>query len=170
MKYKIFSLLILPIAIAITFAAEEPKNSDMYGFTPSRNMVSNETGLVDKWDIKTGENVKWSAKLGSQTYAGPVVAGGKVFVGTNNEALKNPKLSGDRGNIMAFDANNGKFLWQHANAKLSAGRVNDWPLQGVCSTPAVEGDRLYYVSNRAEIVALDTQGFLDGENDRTIHR
>jgi outer membrane protein assembly factor BamB len=165
MKYKILFLLILPITIAITFAAEEPKDSDMFGFTPSRNMVSNETGLVEKWDIKTGENVKWSAKIGSQTYGGPVVANGKVFVGTNNEALKNPKLSGDRGNILAFDAKDGKFLWQQANAKLSAGRVNDWPLQGVCSTPAIEGDRLYYVSNRAELVALDTEGFLDGEND-----
>lgn len=109
MKYKILFLLILPIAIAISFAAEEAKDSDMFGFTPSRNMVSNETGLVDKWDIKSGENVKWSAKIGSQTYGGPVVANGKVFVGTNNEALKNPKLSGDRGVVMAFDAKDGKF-------------------------------------------------------------
>ena len=80
-------------------------------------MVSNETGLVDKWDIKSGENVKWSAKIGSQTYGGPVVSGGKVYVGTNNEALKNPKLTGDRGNIMAFDAKDGKFLWQQCECK-----------------------------------------------------
>ena len=25
-----------------------------------------------------------------------------------------------------------------------------------------EGDRVYYVSNRAEVVALDTKGFADG--------
>jgi outer membrane protein assembly factor BamB len=56
-------------------------------------------------------------------------------------------------------------LWQSAHPKLSAGRVNDWPLQGVCSTPSIEGDRLYYISNRAQLVALDTEGFLDGEND-----
>ena len=49
--------------------------------------------------------------------------------------------------------------------KLAAGRVNDWPQQGVCSTPYVEGDRLYYTSNRATIVSLDTEGFRDGEND-----
>src|SRR5262245_18447884 len=101
MKYKILFLLILPITIAITYAAEEPKDSDMFGFTSARNMVSNATGLVDKWDIKTGENVKWSAKIGSQTYGAPAVANGTVFVGTNNEALKNPKLSCDLGNIMA---------------------------------------------------------------------
>jgi outer membrane protein assembly factor BamB len=66
---------------------------------------------------------------------------------------------------MAFDEKTGKFLWQMTHEKLESGRVNDWPEQGVCSSPAVAGDRLYYVSNRAEIVALDTEGFRDGEND-----
>ena len=65
---------------------------------------------------------------------------------------------------MAFGAEDGEFLWQMAHDKLPAGRVNDWPQQGVCSTPFVEGDRLYYTSNRA-IVSLDTEGFRDREND-----
>jgi outer membrane protein assembly factor BamB len=52
-----------------------------------------------------------------------------------------------------------------AHPKLPAGRVNDWPLQGICSTPAVDGDRLYYVSNRGELMCLDTEGFRDKEND-----
>jgi len=146
-------------------AADDETETAMYGNTPSRNMVSDETGLPTEWDVKTGKNVKWSADLGSQAYAGPVVAAGKVFVGTNNERRYNPALGGDRGNVMAFDAETGKFLWQAAHPKLPAGRVNDWPLQGVCSTPAVEGDRVYYVSNRGELVAADTEGFLDDEND-----
>ncbi len=53
--------------------------------------------------------------------------------------------------------------------KLSAGRVNDWPQQGICSTPFVEGKRLYYTSNRATLVCLDTEGFKDGKNDG-VHR
>jgi outer membrane protein assembly factor BamB len=128
-------------------------------------MVSDETGLPAKWNAETGLNVKWSAQLGSQTYAGPIVHGGKVYVGTNNEKRYNPKLDGDRGNIIAFRESDGKLLWQSAHAKLPAGRVNDWPLQGICSTPAIEGDRLYYVSNRAEVICADTEGFRDGEND-----
>jgi outer membrane protein assembly factor BamB len=52
--------------------------------------------------------------------------------------------------------------------KLAAGRVNDWPYQGVASSPLVEGDRLYYVSNRAELMCLDTQGFHDKENDGPV--
>ena len=41
---------------------------------------------------------------------------------------------------MCFDIKDGKFLWQHSSEKLPTGRVHDWPLQGVCSTPLVEGD------------------------------
>ena len=43
------------------------------------------------WDIKTGKNVKWVAKLGSQTYGNPVVAGGQVYVGTNNDWRATPR-------------------------------------------------------------------------------
>jgi outer membrane protein assembly factor BamB len=137
----------------------------MYGGTPVRNMVSDETHLPSRWDVASGLNVKWVADLGSQSYGGPVVAGGKVFVGTNNQGKRNPKIDGDRGIMMAFRASDGQFLWQAVHDKLSQGKVNDWPLQGICSTPAIEGNRLYYVSNRAELVCADTEGFRDGKND-----
>jgi outer membrane protein assembly factor BamB len=155
----------LALAALAAAPADKKEPPAMFGNTHSRNMVSGETNLPEKWDVKTGENVKWVAGLGSQSYAGPVVHGGKVFVGTNNEGLKNPKLTADRGNIMAFNAEDGAFLWQSAHPKLPSGMVNDWPLQGVCSTPYIDGDRLWYVSNRAEVICADTEGFRDKEND-----
>ena len=132
----------------------------MFGNTPSRNMVSDETGLPNAWDVDSGMNVKWSQPVGSQAYAGPVILEGQVYVGTNNEGLRDPALTGDHGVVMAFGADDGEFLWQVAHPKLPAGRVNDWPLQGVCSTPFVENGRVYYVSNQAHVVALDTAGDL----------
>lgn len=155
-----------------TGAAAERSGSDrsisMFGGGPSRNMVSSETGLPASWDLDSGENVKWVQPLGTQSYGGPVVHGDTIYVGTNNEQPRNDKLTGDRGVVMAFDADTGELRWQAAHAKLPAGRVNDWPLQGVCSGPAVEGDRLYYVSNRAELIAADTEGFRDGDNDGPV--
>lgn len=137
----------------------------MWGGTPDRNMVSNMKGLPTTWDVTKKTNVKWVAAIGSQSYGNPTVAGGKVFVGTNNEGLRDPKQPNDRGVVMAFDEKTGEFLWQITHEKLSAGRVNDWPFQGVASSPLIEGDRLYYVSNRAELICADTEGFMDGEND-----
>lgn len=137
----------------------------MWGGTPDRNMVSNMKGLPIEWDLETKKNIKWVAALGSQSYGNPVVAGGMVFVGTNNEELRDPEQGGDRGVLMAFRESDGEFLWQATSEKLASGRVNDWPYQGVCSSPLVEGDRLYYVTNRCEVVCLDARGFRDGEND-----
>jgi outer membrane protein assembly factor BamB len=157
------------LAIAGTAWAADPGGSwPMWGGTPSRNMVSAQKGLPTEWDVKTKKNVKWMAALGSYAYGNPVVSGGKVFVGTNNEGLRDPGQTGDRGVVMAFRESDGEFLWQSTHEKLATGRVNDWPYQGVASSPLVEGDRVYYVSNRAELVCLDTEGFRDGENDGPV--
>jgi len=160
------ALVALPV-LPFVVKASDPGTGDwpMWGGTPDRNMVSKQKGLPATWDIKTKQNVKWVAELGSQTYGNPVVAGGKVFVGTNNEAVRDPKQPGDRGVLMCFRESDGQFLWQSTHEKLQAGRVNDWPYQGICSSAAVEGDRVYYVSNRGELVVLDVEGFKDGEND-----
>lgn len=127
----------------------------MWGRTADRNMVSDMKGLPTEWDVDAGKNVKWVQELGSQTYGNPVVAQGMVFVGTNNEALRDPSKPGDLGVLKAFRASDGEFLWQKTSDKLPTGRVNDWPYQGICSSPLVEGDRLYYVTNRSEVVCLD---------------
>ena len=157
------------IAVSLTTGTLKAEvETAMWGFTPGRNMVVAETGLPQQWDLKTGQNIKWTAQLGSQTYAGPLIIGGKVFVGTNNEAKRIAKDTGDRGVMMAFSESDGSFLWQASHTKLPAGRVNDWPQQGICSTPYIDGDRLYYVSNRCEVVSVDTEGFLDGVNDGAI--
>ena len=143
-------------------------NWPMWGGTPDRNMVSSATGMPTEWDVKSGKNVRWSADLGSQSYGNLVVAGGMVFIGTNNEKVRDPKQGGDRGVLMAFRESNGEFLWQQTHVKLEAGRANDWPFQGVASSPLIEGDKLYYVSNRGVVFCLDIQGFRDNENDGPV--
>ena len=52
------------------------------------------------------KNIKWWAKLGSETYCSPVIANGMVFVGTNNANgyLKRYPSSVDLGCMLAFDA------------------------------------------------------------------
>ena len=137
----------------------------MWGGSPDRNMVSGETGIPPSWDPKDKKNIKWIAPLGSQTYGTPVVANGRILVGTNNQSEFRPHSKGDKGILLCFEEKSGKLLWQATHDKLSTGPINDWPEQGICSSPVVDGDRIYYVSNRAELVCADLNGFRDGKND-----
>jgi len=119
------------------------------------------------WLPATSRNIKWVAQLGSLTYGGPAIAAGKIFIGTNNSAgyLDRAESDVDLGCLIAFSELDGKFLWQHSSEKLPTGRVHDWPLLGICSTPLVEGNRLWFVTSRCEVRCLDTEGFYDGEDD-----
>lgn len=157
---------IAAMAVALIPASLFAADWTTWGGSPSKNMVNpNETGIVSEWDVDSGKNIKWSAALGSQSYGNPVIHRGKVFVGTNNGAERDEHSAGDRGIIMVFNEADGEFLWQAAHDKLATGRVNDWPEQGICSTVAAEGERIYYLSNRCQLVCADTEGFRDGEND-----
>ena len=80
---------------------------------------------------------------------------GKVLVGTNNESPRDPKQKGDRGVLMCFDEKTGDFLWQLIVPKLGAGKVSDWEYVGLCSSPVVEGNRMWLVTNRGELACLD---------------
>ena len=156
---------------AIAHAADWPQ----WGRDHSKNMVSAETGLPVEAtageagdegviDPKTTKNVKWVAKLGSQTYGNPVVANGRVYVGTNNDSPRDPNRQGDYGVLMCLDEATGKFLWQLASPKLAAGTVSDWEQVGLCSSPAVEGERLYVITNRCEVLCLDVNGMANGND------
>src|ERR1035438_643546 len=122
-------LLCLVVSGCLLLASDPTADWPMWGGTPDRNMVSAMKGIPTSWDIQSKKNVKWVAKLGSQNYGNPVVAGGQVYVGTNNELALSPQEGGDRGVLMCFRESDGKFLWQHTNVKLAAGRALDWPFR-----------------------------------------
>ena len=146
------------------------------GLTVHRNMYSPAKGLPDRFDpgkfkrgteevdLATTKNVKWVAKLGTQSYGNVTVAQGRVFVGTNNESPRDPKHQGDRSILMCFDEKTGEWLWQLVVPKLKSGKVNDWEGLGLLSSPTVEGDRVYLVTSRCEVLCLDIQGMANGND------
>jgi len=119
---------------------------------------------TEEIDLKTTKNVKWVAKLGSQSYGNVTVAGGKVFIGTNNDSPRDPAHQGDRSILMVFDEKTGELLWQLVIPKLKAGKVNDWENLGLLSSPTVEGDRVYIVTSRCEVMCLDVNGQANGND------
>jgi outer membrane protein assembly factor BamB len=138
-----------------------------WGGSSGRNNTPQGVNIPITWDIESGKNVKWQAKLGSQTYGNPVAANGRIYVGTNNGSgyIKRYPANVDLGCMLCFDAATGKLLWQHSNPKLPTGRVHDWPLQGICDSPYVDGKRVWYVTSRGTVVCVDTEGFHDGKNN-----
>jgi outer membrane protein assembly factor BamB len=164
------ALCLLSVAGASLPAADWPE----WGGRNQRNMVSDEKDVPDHFDpgkkkegseeidLATTKNVKWVVKLGSQTYGGVVIGGGKLLIGTNNESPRDPKYQGDRGILMCFDEKTGKYLWQLSVPKHESGKVNDWEYLGITSTPFIEGDRAYLVTNRCEVLCLNMNGMANG--------
>lgn len=139
-------------------------DAPQWGQAWARNMVSEERNLPASFDPAGGKNVKWSVELGTETHSSPVIAGGRVYIGTNNGHPRDPKHQGDRGVLMCFDEASGAFLWQLVVPKRDEDVYFDWPQSGISSPATVEGDRVYIVSNRGEVVCLDARGLANGND------
>jgi outer membrane protein assembly factor BamB len=133
----------------------------MFGGTPERNMVNAvDKNIPTEWSVEEGKrkNIKWVADLGNKCYGGPVVADGKVFVGTNNANPRDPKVKGSKAVLMAFNEADGKFLWQITHDYPADDLFNMAIPVGLCSTPVVEGQRVYYVTPDCQVICADTAG------------
>jgi outer membrane protein assembly factor BamB len=154
------AVLLATAAAPRLFAADRPQ----WGQRHSRNMVSAETNLPATFDPATGKNIKWSVPTGADTNGSPVVARGRVLVGTNRGWSGDDRHGGDRGVLMCFNEADGKLLWQLVVPKLEDDRFADWHNVGIMSPPTVEGDRAYLVTNRGEVVCLDLAGMVNGND------
>jgi len=158
---------LLLVSLVCGFTAPGPGRAGdqpQWGQRFSRNMVSGEKDLPGSFDPVNGGNIKWRAALGSQTYSTPVVAGGRVLIGTNNEEPRDPRHRGDRGVLMCLMEENGALDWQLVAPKLTGDPYLDWPKEGMVSTATVEGERIYMVSNRGEVLCLDLYGQKNGND------
>ena len=170
--------LLLPLLAAPAWglAAEWPQ----WGGRNDRNMVSPEKGLPDDFalgskrsdgsgiDMATTRHVRWVVRLGSQTYGTPTVAGGRVYVGTNDFALDDPKYTPTKGGLLkCLDEATGKLLWQLVIPRLESHEKTfnfDNMDLGLCCSPTVDGDRVYVVTNRCEVLCLDVHGMANGND------
>ena len=150
----------LAAAVSLAPAGDQPQ----WGRTFARNMVSDETGLPASFDPATGKNVKWRAALGTTCHATPVIARGKVLIGTNNDRPRDTRHQGDRGVLLCLNESDASLCWQLVVPKLKGDKFRDWPRIGIVSPPTVEGDRVYVPTNRGEILCLDLNGQADGNH------
>lgn len=124
--------------------------------------------------IFKAEQLLWEIELGSHQYTVPRVDGERLYIGVNDTRLEHPVLRNTGGGIMmCLERATGKMIWQLPIPRLMEGNIppfhfNHWKC-GVCSRPAIDGERLYIVGPRGDVLCLDKNGQANG-NDGSFQR
>lgn len=124
---------------------------------PQRDGIWRETGLIDKFP-DGGPHVLWRKPLGVG-YAGPAVAGGRVFVMDLMRELDEngqPRRATRQGipgreRLVCMDANSGETIWTH---EYECPYTISYP-SGPRTTPVIENGRVYALGAMGDLLCLD---------------
>ncbi len=176
MRSTLVSLIFLGFLTAT--APSRGEDWPQFGGNYSRNAVSDEKGIPEWFEpgkkksdgsgveMATTKNVKWVARIGTENYSSPTVSAGKVFIGTNDLNLIDPHYRPNGGGVLlCLDEATGKLLWRLVVPKTESKQHScdyDQMQLGICSSPTIDRDRVYVVTNRSEVVCLDIEGMHNG--------
>jgi len=172
--------MVWPTALCFVLTTAAAGDWPQWGRTDGRNMVSDERGLPDlrppegedTTRLTTGDSpyVKWKVRVGATTWGNPTTTAGRVFVGT----------AGNGGELKCIDAATGALRWEFVSPPRTFPtplrpekweRYSSWDYLamthaqtrwGICSSATVDGDRVYILNQRGEVVCLDLGGLADG--------
>ena len=106
---------------------------------PDRNGVFAESGLLKSWP-EEGPNLLWTVEGLGDGYASVSVTDGCIYVTGREDSVEY---------LSAFDTD-GNLVWR---IPYGLGVRRTYP--GTRCTPTVEGDRIYLISGRGEVVCVD---------------
>ncbi len=165
-RFLLVAFLLLPICPAMS--------EDWPHWTGPYNVnIANEMGLPEYFDRSKNRNIKWTTRLGGVAFGCPTIAEGRVFVGTNMPALRDDeRFRGMTGGVLlCLDEATGERLWALACPERNWDLPPDTFMReqwcGICSSPTVDGDRVYVITNSDDLLCLDVNGLRDG-NDGTF--
>lgn len=146
---------IVVLGLCMSLSAQGPRRvalgdwPEMRG--PTRDGVSRETGLVDKWALN-GENFLWRVRYGGRS--APIVMGNRVYV--QNPAGRGVAL---QERVMALDADTGRVVWEY---KFNLFQSDVPPHRVGWASPAADPatGNIYALSGGAEVIALNRDGKL----------
>jgi outer membrane protein assembly factor BamB len=125
---------------------------------PTRNGVWSETGIVEKFPAG-GPKILWRAPIAGG-YAGPAVAGGKVYVtdfvrergNAANDFNARSEVSG-KERILCLRASDGQLLWK---LEYDCPYKISYPA-GPRTTPTVAGGKVYSLGAEGNLLCLDAE-------------
>jgi outer membrane protein assembly factor BamB len=147
------------VGLALGLAAGAARADDWPQWLgPKRDGVWREKGILDKFPAK-GPKVLWRTPV-ARGYAGPAVAGGRVYLldfqpaeGARDPG-KNPfnatKLDG-KERVLCLDEKTGKILWHH---DYDCPYTISYPFGPRC-TPVVAGGKVYTLGAMGDLLCLD---------------
>ncbi len=67
--------------------------------------------------------------------------------------------------LACFRESDGNTLYRYVSPRLPNSRVHDWPLSAMAGSPLVEGERMWFTTNRGEVVCFDVGPLQRGEGE-----
>jgi outer membrane protein assembly factor BamB len=127
---------------AVSLSGQSATNDWPQWRGPDRDGLSKETGLLAQWP-RSGPPVAWSAAMLGAGYGSVAVQGDRVFL----QGMRNRQSV-----VSSLNRADGKPVWVHILGP--AGDNDRGP--GPRSTPTIDGDRLYALSETGDLAALRT--------------
>ncbi len=112
--------------------------------------VWNETGILEKFP-ESGLTATWRTPVHAG-YAGPAVAGGRVFVTDSRRVKANQAIE----RALALDERTGQVLWTREWQTDYSGLQLVYAI-GPRATPTVDGDRVYVLGGMGNLLALEVK-------------
>jgi outer membrane protein assembly factor BamB len=149
-KLTLTTLLLLSVAAP----SAAPDTSWLQWGGARRNFTAETPSLPSKWPA-AGPRKLWERALG-EGHSAILVEGGRLYTMYRPLGLLSMVRRSQQEIVTAIDASTGRTIWEHpydaptSDLNLSEGA-------GPHATPLVVGDRLFAMSSRVQIVALDKQ-------------
>jgi outer membrane protein assembly factor BamB len=144
----ILILAALTAAPATTIGQVNPSWTQWGG--PRRDFMSDSKGLASSWPA-SGPKKLWSRTLG-EGHSSILVEDGRLYT-MYRQVIRQPAVAHDEI-VAALDAASGKTIWEFKYPASTSGIQFDQGL-GPHSTPLIAGNRVFAVSSRSELFALD---------------
>lgn len=109
----------------------------------------------------------WELKLGSHQYSIPTIDRGRIYLAANDAGLARDGFKPTGGGVvLCVEQTAGKVIWRLPSPRYFEGvkppyHFDQWDC-GICSRPAVAGDRVFVVGSRGEVLCLDREGQANG--------
>jgi outer membrane protein assembly factor BamB len=135
--------------------------------------------LPDRWNVATGENIRWAVSIPGLAHSSPIVWGDRVFVTTaissRDVATFKPGLYGDgtasedrsshRWVVMALDRRTGRTVWQQTAYEGIPREKRHIKATYANATPATDGRYVVAFFGSQGLYAFDMKGRLAWKKD-----